>query len=147
VRVTPRTQNENKRHPSSLHNFLSYPLSLLCSLFPLIFLLHTSFILESILEFDHTSRGVRDHFKSAQNLKQSKFLFDLKISCFMLFLEVLSSILVGTVEKSVYPNLIKIILKFRFVWIYCSRSLKIELMSLSGLEKLFSVIIISGKGS
>jgi len=56
----------------------------------------------------------------------------------MFFLEFLSSILVGTIEKSVYLNLIKIILKFHFVWINCSRSLKIELMSLFGFEKLFS---------
>jgi len=121
----PRKQKENKRHPSSLHNFLSYPLSFLCSL------------LESILESDYTPSGVSDYFLSDQNLKQSKFLFALKISCSMLFLEVLSSILVGTIEKNVYLNLIKIILKFCFVWVNCSRSLKIELMSLSVLEKLF----------
>jgi len=45
--------------------------------------------------------------------------------------------LVETIKKGVYLNLIKIVLKFGFVWINYSRSLEIGLMSLSGLEKLF----------
>jgi len=55
----------------------------------------------------------------------------------MFFLKFLSSILLGTVETSISLNLTKIILKFGFVWITCSRSLEIGLMSLTRLDGLF----------
>jgi len=38
----------------------------------------------------------------------------------------MSSILMGTVEKSVPLNLIKVILKVSVIWKTCSRSLKLE---------------------
>jgi len=38
----------------------------------------------------------------------------------------LSSILVGTVEKSVSLNLVNIILKVGVIWITCSRSLELD---------------------
>jgi len=49
--------------------------------------------------------------------------------------------LVGTVEKSISLNLIKIILKFGFVLMTCSRSLKIGLVPLASLEELFWKIV------
>jgi len=47
--------------------------------------------------------------------------------------------MVGTTEKSVSLNLINIILKFDFIWITCSRSLDIGLVSLSSLEEFENI--------
>jgi len=49
----------------------------------------------------------------------------------------LSSILIEIFEKNISFNLIKIILKFDFVLITCSRSLEIGLVPLASLEELF----------
>jgi len=68
-------------------------------------------------------------------------MFALKISYSLFFAKFLSSILIGTVEKSVSLNLIKIILKFGFILMTCSRSLKIGLVPLASLEELFWEIV------
>jgi len=54
-------------------------------------------------------------------------MFALKIPYSLFFAKFLSSILMGTVEKSISLNLIKIILKFGFVLITFSRSLDFEI--------------------
>ena len=59
-------------------------------------------------------------------VKQNKFIFILKIHCSLFFIKFLSSILMGTVKKSIPLNLIKVILKVGVIWKTFSRSLKLD---------------------
>jgi len=65
----------------------------------------------------------------------------------MFFFKFLSSILVGTIEKNISLNLIKIILKFDFILITYSKSLEFGIRSLLDSRGTVVEIIIRREAS